>query len=97
VYFFLVWFFIYTIQQNFQTIKKKSMTKKNKTLLSLLGVAAVGAGVAYLMTTEKGGRIRKNLKDKTQGLVNGLKRNKNQVASSDSRNSKVGSSHVPAY
>ena len=73
------------------------MTKKNKTLLGLLGVAAVGAGVAYLMTTEKGGRIRKNIKDKTQGLVDGLKKNKNsQLASSDSK-SRTGSSHIPAY
>jgi hypothetical protein len=73
------------------------MTKKNKTLLSLLGVAAVGAGVAYLMTTEKGGRIRQNVKDKTQSLVNGLKRTRNsQLASSNTRD-KSASSHVPAY
>jgi gas vesicle protein len=74
------------------------MTKKNKTLLGLLGVAVVGAGVAYLMTTEKGKRVRNSIKDKTQGLVNNLKRNRenNQLTSSDSK-TKVGSSHVPAY
>jgi gas vesicle protein len=72
------------------------MTKKNITLLSLLGVA-IGAGVVYLMTTEKGRSIRNNIKDKTNGLVDSLKKTKNhQVASSDGKN-KVGSSHVPAY
>ena len=70
------------------------MTKKNKTLLSLLGVAAVGAGVAYLLTTEKGGRIRKNIKTKTKGLVDDLKTKGKAFASSANKD---GSPVVPAY
>ncbi len=73
------------------------MTRRNRMLLGLLGVAAAGAGIAYLMTTERGGRIRKNVKTKAQGLMNGLKSLRHKKNLSSDSVGKPEYANVPAY